>query len=248
MKLESIDDFLNSFNKISLLIVDRFSAISSGTTRISNTLVNFQFSRCGKIHPKMKSTCKKKNSKYILHQPRVSKILKTNSTFHPPPPFSWKRSKMWKISIKQIVFNPSVKSKILSRHDRNSGLNSIPTRMGGRLVPIQLLPQFESNRIPHRGNLLIARQLDFRVAYGRRGTHRASASPLVKSTTRPRYEINTSRASAWQSRAITLLLRSPPTLQRTNIPLFVRKVFRIPSSKRRFLRDEGRFDVTGGGV
>lgn len=174
MKLESIDDFLNSFNKISLLIVDRFSAISSGTTRISNTLVNFQFSRCGKIHPKMKSTCKKKNSKYILHQPRVSKILKTNSTFHPPPPFSWKRSKMWKISIKQIVFNPSVKSKILSRHDRNSGLNSIPTRMGGRLVPIQLLPQFESNRIPHRGNLLIARQLDFRVAYGRRGTHRAS--------------------------------------------------------------------------
>lgn len=45
-----------------------------------------------------------------------------------------------------------------------------------------------------RGYLLIGRQLDFRVAY-RRGTHHgsvASASPLVKSTTRPRYEINTS--------------------------------------------------------
>lgn len=221
MKLESIDDFLNSFNKISLLIVDRFSAISSGTTRISNTLVNFQFSRCGKIHPKMKSTCKKKNSKYILHQPRVSKILKTNSTFHPPSPFSRKRSKMWKISIKQIVFNPSVKSKILSRHDRNSGLNSIPTRMGGRLVPIQLLPQFESNRIPHRGNLLIARQLDFRVAYGRRGTHRASRLRRRSSNQqRGRATKLTPRASAWQSRAITLLLRSPPTLQRTNIPLF----------------------------
>lgn len=59
-KLESIDDFFE-FNEISLLIVDRsrFSAISSpvsGTTRISNALVNFQFSRCGKIHPKMKST------------------------------------------------------------------------------------------------------------------------------------------------------------------------------------------------
>lgn len=56
-KLESIDDFFE-FNEISLLIVDR-SAISSpvsGTTRISNALVNFQFSRCGKIHPKMRST------------------------------------------------------------------------------------------------------------------------------------------------------------------------------------------------
>lgn len=47
-------------------------------------------------------------------------------------------------------------------------------------------------------NLLIARQLDFRVAY-RRGTHRlASASPFVKSTRRnactTRYEINTSRS------------------------------------------------------
>ena len=53
---------------------------------------------------------------------------------------------------------------------------------------------------PRRGsrNLLIARQLDFRVAY-RRGTHRlASASPFVKSTRRnactTRHEINTSRS------------------------------------------------------
>lgn len=116
-------------------------------------------------------------------------------------------------------------------------------------MPIQLLPQFESNRIPHRGNLLIARQLDFRVAYGRRGTHRASRLRRRSSNQqRGRATKLTPRASAWQSRAITLLLRSPPTLQRTNIPLFVRKVFRIPSSKRRFLRDEGRFDVTGGGL
>lgn len=50
--------FLNSnftFNRRSIPIL-RYLFEVSGTTRISNALVNFQFSRCGKIHPKMKST------------------------------------------------------------------------------------------------------------------------------------------------------------------------------------------------
>lgn len=98
--------------------------------------------------------------------------------------------------------------------------------------------RFESNRIrrPNRGNLLIARQLDFR------GTHRASRL-------RRRYEINTSSIRVAIA-SITLLLRSPPALQRTNIPLFIpskstshpffRTSLREISSRRGKIRRNGR--------
>lgn len=110
--------------------------------------------------------------------------------------------------------------------------------------------RFESNRIrrPNRGNLLIARQLDFRTS--RHAPSVASASPLVKSTTRPRYEINTSSIRVAIA-SITLLLRSPPSLQRTNIPLFIpsksfpshpffRTSLREISSRRGKIRRNGR--------